>query len=238
MLDFGAAEGFRLQGRGFLEFQRRFQRHGEADAASHDHDVAGRGQHVDGGRPVDAGRFEQRFRQRFQARLQLGVVLPLGHHARAGDQAGDEAFRRGDALFLARAQGHGPLGGVRQRRLDVVDEGHGGGAAVAEVADRLDHVRALARLRDRDGQGITRHQRRFVQRDQRHRQGCHDAAQARHDQVGDVVAGVVGAAARDGQRGRERGAPQFAAQFRVAFRVAGQLQGDAFGGGNGFFKHH
>ena len=42
------------------------------------------------------------------------------HQAAAVEvQAGDEALGGGDALLLAGAQGHGPLGGVRQRRMVV-----------------------------------------------------------------------------------------------------------------------
>jgi hypothetical protein len=150
----------------------------------------------------------QRLGQGGQRRLQFLVVLPFGHQARAGGQAGDEALGRGHALLFAGVQRQRPFGGAGQRRVDVVDQRHRGGAAVAEVADRLDHVRALARLRDRDGQRVWVLQRRFVQRHQRHRQRGHQAAHARHDQVGEVAGGVVRAAARHRHRVVEIGGAQ------------------------------
>ena len=53
----------------------------EADAAPDHHDVPGRGQHVDGGRPVDPGGGAQRIGQGSQAGAQAIVVLPFGDQA-------------------------------------------------------------------------------------------------------------------------------------------------------------
>ena len=173
-----------------LNFSAASMRDRQADAAAdHEQAVARRpARRPARDQSACAARLQHASGSACERRLQLRVVLPLRDQARAGHQLRDVALGRGHARFGAGVQRQHPL----RRPRPAATSGSLTKATVRAPPARKKRVGSTG-----PGSGPTarspRHQalasmRRLVQRDERHRQRGHQAAQARHDQVGDVVA--------------------------------------------------
>jgi len=200
MTHLGAAEGFGLDRRGFLELERGFLGDGKTSATADDHQLLAVAQGVDGVRPILFGRLAQAIGQRTAGVQQVGFLVPVADQQRAGAEGGDKALGRGHTEFRPGAQRHMEFAGGFQGRVFGIHQRDAQGAALAQQAQAVDQVRALARLREAERDLAADLQRRVQQGHHRHRQRRHRNAHVLHGQVGEVARGVVGTAASDSHR--------------------------------------
>jgi hypothetical protein len=124
-----------------------------------------------------------------------------------------------------------------QGRVFGIHQRDAQGAALAQQAQAVDQVRALARLREAERDLAADLQRRVQQGHHRHRQRRHRNAHVLHGQVGEVARGVVGTAASDSHRHVRRLTAQVLGDVLQARGQALQLRRDRVAGGEGLFKH-
>ncbi|MNY08371.1 hypothetical protein D3C86_1412220 [compost metagenome] len=198
MTHFSAAEGFGLNGRGFLELERRFLSDGEAGATADHHQALTIAQGIDGRAPVLLRSVTQTFGQGEAGFEQFGVVFPVADQPGAGAEGGDKTLGRGDAAFGTGQQRQAEFAGGFQRRICGVDQRNAQGTAFTQQAQAVDQVRTLPRLREGERHLAADLQRSLLHGHHRHRQRGHRIAQQLHGQVGEVTGGVVGTAARHG----------------------------------------
>ncbi|KWV90278.1 hypothetical protein PFLmoz3_00276 [Pseudomonas fluorescens] len=115
MAHFGAAEGFGLDRRGFLELERGFLGDGKPGATADHHQALAAFEGVDGQAPILSGGVTQALGQGLTGLQQVGFLIPVADQLCTGAQGGDKTLGGGHAEFRPGAQRHMKFTGGFQR---------------------------------------------------------------------------------------------------------------------------
>ena len=175
------------------------------------------------GRGRRGGRQIQDRRQLGERGEKLAVLAPVGHERGARHERGDHRLGRRHRALGARMQRQEGVGVARERGVLVVDHRNRHGALVSRRPLHRDDIRASARLRNGDRDGVGEPQRRMIERGERWPERSAGERGLELDEMLEIEGRMIGAAAGDRDRERRFARSQCRRQLGRRRRVGGQL---------------